>query len=103
MRDRKKKERGELNDKSENGYDVHSRDAPVIGALGAGASFFLAPAANCDEVVGHVPDGLRVFAVELVECAGLNHRDGNHVAVGLELPPKGAQGLRGDRAGQQQG
>ncbi|WP_345803074.1 PDZ domain-containing protein [Microbacterium sp. AZCO] len=34
------------------------------GAVGAGAEWFLAPKSNCDEVVGHVPDGLRVFAVE---------------------------------------
>ncbi len=33
------------------------------GAVGAGAEWFLAPEANCDEVVGYVPDGLRVFSV----------------------------------------
>lgn len=33
------------------------------GALDAGADWFLAPAANCDEVVGYVPDGLRVYSV----------------------------------------
>jgi PDZ domain-containing protein len=35
----------------------------LYGAQEAGAQYFLAPAANCDEVVGHVPDGLRVFSV----------------------------------------
>jgi PDZ domain-containing protein len=35
----------------------------LYGAVDAGASTFLAPAGNCDEVVGHVPEGLRVFAV----------------------------------------
>jgi PDZ domain-containing protein len=30
----------------------------------AGATLFLAPAANCDEVMGHVPDGLQVVKVE---------------------------------------
>jgi Lon-like protease len=35
----------------------------LYGAKGAGADFFLAPRDNCDEVVGHVPDGLRVFSV----------------------------------------
>ncbi|MFG6401797.1 PDZ domain-containing protein [Microbacterium sp. P04] len=35
----------------------------LYGALGAGAQYFLAPADNCNEVVGHVPDGLRVFSV----------------------------------------
>jgi PDZ domain-containing protein len=29
-----------------------------------GASYFLAPASNCDEVTGHVPSGLHVFAVK---------------------------------------
>jgi len=33
----------------------------LYGARDAGAEFFLAPAANCDEVVGHVPDGLQVI------------------------------------------
>jgi PDZ domain-containing protein len=32
----------------------------LVGAKEAGARWFLAPAANCDEVVGHVPEGLRV-------------------------------------------
>lgn len=47
------------------------------GAEGAGAEWFLAPADNCDEVVGNVPDGLQVFAVSdldearaIVEAAG---------------------------------
>ena len=35
----------------------------LYGAQDAGAEVFLAPESNCDEVVGHVPDGLRVFAV----------------------------------------
>ena len=35
----------------------------LVGARDAGASYFLAPSTNCDEVVGHVPDGLTVFAV----------------------------------------
>ncbi|MFS6528759.1 PDZ domain-containing protein [Microbacterium aurugineum] len=33
----------------------------LYGARDAGAEFFLAPASNCDEVVGHVPDGLQVI------------------------------------------
>lgn len=32
----------------------------LVGARSAGARWFLAPAANCDEVVGNVPEGLRV-------------------------------------------
>ena len=39
------------------------------GAVGAGADWFLAPASNCDEVVGHVPSGLRVFSVEELDDA----------------------------------
>ncbi len=34
------------------------------GARAAGATFFLAPSANCDEVAGHVPAGLQVVRVE---------------------------------------
>lgn len=39
----------------------------LYGALDAGASYFLAPAANCNEVVGHVPDGLRVLSVATLD------------------------------------
>ncbi|WP_243695157.1 YlbL family protein [Agromyces protaetiae] len=39
------------------------------GADRAGADWFLAPKSNCDEVVGHVPDGMRVFAVETLDEA----------------------------------
>ncbi|MBN9182006.1 MAG: PDZ domain-containing protein, partial [Microbacterium sp.] len=39
----------------------------LYGAKEAGASYFLAPDSNCDEVVGHVPSGLRVFAVKKVD------------------------------------
>ena len=35
----------------------------LYGARDAGATWFLAPSSNCNEVVGHVPDGIRVFAV----------------------------------------
>nr|WP_255480394.1 PDZ domain-containing protein [Quadrisphaera sp. RL12-1S] len=35
----------------------------LLGARAAGAEVFLAPQANCGEVAGHVPDGLRVVAV----------------------------------------
>jgi PDZ domain-containing protein len=51
-------------------------NAGNIGAIGGirqkmfaardtgGASYFLAPASNCDEVTGHIPAGLHVFAVK---------------------------------------
>lgn len=35
----------------------------MIGARGAGATYFLAPASDCNEVVGHVPDGLSVVRI----------------------------------------
>jgi PDZ domain-containing protein len=35
----------------------------LVGARRAGADYFLAPADNCEEVVGHVPDGLEVLRV----------------------------------------
>lgn len=36
----------------------------MLGARAGGASVFLAPAGNCDEVPGHVPEGLQVLKVE---------------------------------------
>jgi PDZ domain-containing protein len=39
------------------------------GAEENGADWFLAPEANCNEVVGHVPDGLDVFSVTTLEEA----------------------------------
>lgn len=35
----------------------------MVGAEGVGAEWFLAPAGNCDAVVGAVPDGIEVAAV----------------------------------------
>jgi PDZ domain-containing protein len=35
----------------------------LAGARAGGAEFFLAPAENCNEVVGNIPDGLEVFKV----------------------------------------
>ena len=49
----------------------------LVGAKRGGAAWFLAPADNCDEVVGHIPDGLQVVKVatftqarEAVEAIG---------------------------------
>lgn len=54
----------------------------MAGALRDGADWFLAPADNCDEVVGHVPDGLSVVRVstlhearEAVEAIGAGTAD----------------------------
>ncbi|RUQ99301.1 PDZ domain-containing protein [Labedella endophytica] len=41
----------------------------LYGAKDAGAELFLAPASNCDDVVGHVPDGLDVYAVATLDDA----------------------------------
>lgn len=35
----------------------------LVGASDDGADFFLAPADNCREIVGHIPEGLEVFKV----------------------------------------
>lgn len=41
----------------------------LYGAKDAGAEWFLAPESNCDEVVGHIPSGLRVFSVATLDDA----------------------------------
>lgn len=41
----------------------------MVGAAAAGAEFFLAPKANCDDVAGNVPEGLEVVSVETLEQA----------------------------------
>ncbi|MFU8946428.1 PDZ domain-containing protein [Mycetocola zhadangensis] len=43
----------------------------LFGARDAGAEYFLAPETNCNEVVGHVPDGIRVFSVGTLDQAVL--------------------------------
>ena len=39
----------------------------MYGARAAGATVFLAPKANCDEVTGHIPSGLHVYAVKTLD------------------------------------
>ena len=41
----------------------------LIGARDNGATFFLAPAANCNEVIGHIPAGLTVARVATLSDA----------------------------------
>ena len=41
----------------------------MAGARAAGAELFLAPQSNCDEVVGHIPDGLTVVPVATLTAA----------------------------------
>ncbi len=55
----------------------------LVGARRAGAELFVAPAANCGDVLGNVPDGLTVVAVETLSAA----RD----AVELWVDDPGAQ------------
>jgi PDZ domain-containing protein len=56
--------------------DVDGRVGPIggieqkmYGALRDGAQWFLAPAGNCAEVVGHEPDGLEVVRVATLDEA----------------------------------
>ena len=39
----------------------------MYGASRAGIKYFLAPDSNCDEVVGHIPEGLNVFKVHTLQ------------------------------------
>jgi PDZ domain-containing protein len=41
----------------------------LFGAANAGATIFLAPESNCDEVIGHVPSGLVVVKVKTLSEA----------------------------------
>jgi PDZ domain-containing protein len=41
----------------------------LVGARDGGARWFLAPADNCNEVVGHVPDGLHVVRIATFDDA----------------------------------
>jgi PDZ domain-containing protein len=41
----------------------------MLGAKRDGAQWFLAPASNCSDVVGHVPSGLRVVKVSTLDGA----------------------------------
>ena len=41
----------------------------LIGARDNGATLFLAPAGNCNEVVGHIPPGLTVARVATLDDA----------------------------------
>lgn len=41
----------------------------MLGARAAGATLFLAPAANCEQVAGNIPEGLQVVSVENLDQA----------------------------------
>ncbi|MCY0903506.1 PDZ domain-containing protein [Arthrobacter sp. H14-L1] len=53
----------------------------MIGARHSGATVFLAPAANCDEVAGHVPAGLQVVKVQTLQQA---YDALTHIAAGKD-------------------
>jgi PDZ domain-containing protein len=60
----------------------------LVGAQAAGADFFLAPADNCSDVAGHVPDGLRVVRVATFD-EGLAAVRGIASGDGASLPTCG--------------
>jgi PDZ domain-containing protein len=49
--------------------DIGGIQQKLIGARDAGAVLFLAPQGNCDEVIGHIPDGLTVAAIKTLDEA----------------------------------
>jgi len=56
----------------------------MVGAQRDGATWFLAPTSNCDEVVGHIPAGLHVTAVSTLKegvAAMTAIGDGNTAAL----------------------
>lgn len=55
----------------------------LIGAQRAGATLFLAPKSNCNEVIGNIPDGLTVVPVETLTEA-INAINGFN--TGMTLP-----------------
>jgi PDZ domain-containing protein len=49
--------------------DIGGIQQKLIGARDAGAVLFLAPQGNCQDVIGHIPEGLTVAAIETLEDA----------------------------------
>jgi PDZ domain-containing protein len=57
----------------------------LVGARRSGASYFLAPADNCNEVQGHVPGGLQVIKVSTLDQARTDVAAiASHQAAGLQ-------------------
>ncbi len=50
-------------------YPIGGISHKMVGARSDGANFFLAPVENCNEVVGHIPEGLDVYAVDTLDDA----------------------------------
>ncbi|WP_091847004.1 YlbL family protein [Bifidobacterium commune] len=59
---------GTIDKKGEVG-EIGGIQLKMLAAKRDGATYFLAPAANCNEVVGHVPSGLRVVKVSTLDEA----------------------------------
>lgn len=45
-------------------YPIGGIEYKLAGARAAGAEYFLAPVENCPDVIGHIPTGLSVYAVD---------------------------------------
>lgn len=61
----------------------------MIAAKNAGAEYFVGPASNCDEMLGNVPEGLKVRAVETIDDAldfMADVRDGTPISPTLNCP-----------------
>lgn len=56
-------------DSAGNVGEIGGIEQKMVGASEAGAEYFLAPAGNCQEVVGHIPDGLDVVRVATLDEA----------------------------------
>lgn len=50
-------------------YPIGGVALKMVGARAAGADSFLVPVENCNEVLGHIPDGLDVYAVDTLDDA----------------------------------
>ena len=64
----------------------------LVGARRAGATWFLAPADNCNEVVGHVPDGLAVVRIATLDEAKAAVEKIGQGAAASSLPTCSAAG-----------
>jgi PDZ domain-containing protein len=61
----------------------------MIAAKNAGAEYFIGPMTNCDEMIGNVPPGLKVRAVETLDDALdflADVRDGTPISPTLNCP-----------------
>ena len=60
---------GEITPRGPGRCDWRNRSEDGRGTGPMAPRYFLAPRANCSDVVGHVPDGLRVIAVKTLDEA----------------------------------